>query len=145
MAQDHPSFELILINDGSWDETLDVMEEFAARFPTIQITDVAPNEKFWGSKKYALTLGIKRARNEHLVFTDADCRPASQEWLRLIAQNFNQMHDIVLGYGAYEKVKNSFLNKIIRFVFLNIERLKSFSIRVSKTALFSKTKATIKV
>ncbi|MAZ27520.1 MAG: glycosyl transferase family 2 [Cytophagaceae bacterium] len=115
MAQDHPSFELILINDGSWDETLDVMEEFAARYPTIQITDVAPNEKFWGSKKYALTLGIKRARNEHLVFTDADCRPASQEWLRLIAQNFNQMHDIVLGYGAYEKVKNSFLNKIIRF------------------------------
>lgn len=37
---------------------------------------------------------------------------------RLVVANFNSIHQrktIVLGYGAYEKVKNSFLNKIIRF------------------------------
>lgn len=115
LNQNHPNFELILINDGSWDDTLEVMEEFAAKDHRIQIADVAPNETFWGSKKYALTLGIKRAKNEHLVFTDADCRPASSQWLRTIAQNFSAENEIILGYGAYDKIKNSFLNKIIRY------------------------------
>ena len=73
------------------------------------------NEAFWGNKKFALTLGIKAAKNEYLLFTDADCYPKTTEWIKEMSAQFTKEKTIVLGYGAYEKIKNSFLNKIIRF------------------------------
>ncbi len=112
--QNYPNFELILINDASIDDTLEVMEAFAENDSRIQIVNVKNNEAFWANKKYALTLGIKRAKNNRLVFTDADCYPASREWLTNMASNFSDKKQLVLGYGAYEK-QPGFLNKIIRF------------------------------
>ena len=114
LNQKHPNFELILINDASVDETLEIMEHFAEQDPRIQIVNVKNNEAFWGNKKYALTLGIKRAKNQHLVFTDADCYPASEEWLATMAADFSDKKQLILGYGAYEK-QPGFLNKLIRF------------------------------
>lgn len=112
--QQYPNFEIILINDASVDETLEVIERFAENDPRIRIVDVKNNEAFWANKKYALTLGIKRAKNTRLVFTDADCYPASEDWLATMASNFSDKKQLVLGYGAYEK-QPGFLNKIIRF------------------------------
>ncbi len=112
--QNYPNFEIILINDASIDETLEVMESFAANDTRIQVVDVKNNEAFWANKKYALTLGIKRAKNTRLIFTDADCYPASNEWLATMASKFSDKKQLVLGYGAYEKFPG-FLNKIIRF------------------------------
>lgn len=114
LAQNHPDFEIILIDDASTDNTLDVMEHFAAQDARIQVVRVENNETFWGSKKYALTLGIKRAKNNHMVFTDADCQPASESWLVRLASNFSNEKQLVLGYGAYHK-KKGFLNRLIRF------------------------------
>ncbi len=112
--QNYPNYEIILINDASVDETLEIMEAFAENDPRIQIVNVKNNEAFWANKKYALTLGIKRSKNTRLVFTDADCYPASNEWLATMASNFSDEKQLVLGYGAYEK-QAGFLNKIIRF------------------------------
>lgn len=114
LQQDHPCFEIILINDASSDNTLEVMEQFQNDDSRIAIVDVVNNEAFWGSKKYALTLGIKKAKHERLVLTDADCRPSSKEWLRKITSKFSEEKQIILGYGAYEK-NRGFLNKLIRF------------------------------
>lgn len=114
LAQNHPNYEIILINDASIDDSLEVMEKFAAEDARIKIVNVENNEAFWGSKKYALTLGIKRAKNEHLIFTDADCHPASTEWLSLMASEFSKKKQLVLGYGGYLKQKG-FLNALIRF------------------------------
>jgi len=113
--QDYPDFEIVLIDDASSDDTLDIFEEFEKQYSNIRLVKVANNEAFWGNKKYALTLGIKAARKEYLLFTDADCYPASKEWITNMTSQFTLNRTIVLGYGAYEKVKNSFLNKIIRF------------------------------
>lgn len=114
LAQEYPLFELVLINDASMDESLEVMEKFAAEDDRIKIVNVKNNEAFWGNKKYALTLGIKAARHDHLVFTDADCFPASTKWLVLMASGFSQKKEIVLGYGGYER-KKGILNKLVRF------------------------------
>lgn len=112
--QQYPNFEIILINDASADDTLEVMEHFAENDPRIQIVNVKNNEAFWANKKYALTLGIKRAKNTRLVFTDADCYPASDGWLATMASRFSDEKQLVLGYGPYEK-RPGFLNRIIRF------------------------------
>ena len=116
LNQKYTQFELVLINDRSTDHTLEVMESFKESHGTlIRIVDVADNEQFWGSKKYALTLGIKAASYDHLLFTDADCRPNSDEWIATMSSGFSNEIHLVLGYGAYEPVKKSFLNKLIRY------------------------------
>ncbi|WP_299227185.1 glycosyltransferase [uncultured Psychroserpens sp.] len=115
IAQKYPDFEIVLINDNSNDNTLEVMKSFAEKHPNIKIVDVKPIETFWGNKKYALTLGIKAASNAFLLFTDADCKPVSKNWIYEMSSRFSNEKSIVIGYGAYNKVKGSFLNKLIRY------------------------------
>jgi glycosyltransferase involved in cell wall biosynthesis len=114
LAQDYPNFELILVNDASSDNTLDVIEHFAGNDPRIKIVNVVNNEAFWANKKYALTLGIKKAKNNHLLFTDADCKPASNVWIQQMVSHFSTEKQLILGYGAYAKAKG-LLNKLVRF------------------------------
>ncbi|RAJ22336.1 cellulose synthase/poly-beta-1,6-N-acetylglucosamine synthase-like glycosyltransferase [Gelidibacter algens] len=115
LDQDYPNFELVLINDSSKDSTLKVMQRFKTDHSNVKIINVKNIETFWGNKKYALTLGIKAATHNHLLFTDADCKPVSNQWISEMSNHFSTDHHIVLGYGAYAKVKKSFLNKLIRF------------------------------
>jgi glycosyltransferase involved in cell wall biosynthesis len=114
-TQDYPDYEIVLIDDASSDETLDIFEEFEKQYSNIRLVKVENNEAFWGNKKFALTLGIKAARKEYLLFTDADCYPDSNQWIKTMSSQFTMSKTIILGYGAYEKIKGSFLNKIIRF------------------------------
>lgn len=113
--QNYPDYEIVLIDDASFDNTLEVFEEFEKQYSNVRLVKVANNETFWGNKKFALTLGIKAAKKEYLLFTDADCYPTSKNWITEMSSNFTMQKTIVIGYGAYEKVANSFLNKIIRF------------------------------
>jgi glycosyltransferase involved in cell wall biosynthesis len=113
--QNYPDFEIVLIDDASSDATLDLFEGFEKQYPNVRLVKVENNEAFWGNKKYALTLGIKAAKKEYLLFTDADCYPTSTEWITAMSSQFTMQKTIVLGYGKYEKIPNSFLNKIIRF------------------------------
>ncbi|WP_298951202.1 glycosyltransferase [uncultured Nonlabens sp.] len=115
LEQDHPNFELILINDASYDNTKDVIEGFMSQDARVKMVDVVNNESFWGNKKYALTLGIKKAVNDHLIFIDADCTPNSKQWLSLMAMHLSEEKKIVLGYGGYQKIKKSLLNALIRY------------------------------
>ncbi|MDN3596547.1 glycosyltransferase [Zunongwangia endophytica] len=115
LEQDYPNFEVIVINDASSDNTLDIIEEFQQIDPRIKMVNVVNNEAFWANKKYALTLGIKKAQNDHLIFTDADCAPQSIHWLQHMASGFSDEKSIVLGYGGYFQYKKSFINKLIRF------------------------------
>ncbi|MGJ5643531.1 glycosyltransferase [Formosa sp. S-31] len=115
LNQDYPNYQVVLINDASHDDTLEVIEHYAELYPKIKIVNVKNTEAFWANKKYALTLGIKAAKHNHLLFTDADCKPVSSSWISEMSAQFNGNTAIVLGYGAYAKIKKSFLNKLIRF------------------------------
>ena len=115
LNQEYSNFEIVLVNDSSFDDTLEIMKTFEAENKNIKLVDVKVNEAFWGNKKYALTLGIKVSKHNLLVFTDADCTPNSKKWLEQISSNFSNEKSIILGYGAYAKKKFSFLNKLIRF------------------------------
>jgi len=113
--QNYPDYEIVLIDDASSDETLEVFEAFEKQYLNVKLVKVENIEAFWGNKKFALTLGIKAAKNEYLLFTDADCYPKTTEWIREMSAQFTKEKTIVLGYGAYERIKGSLLNKIIRF------------------------------
>ena len=115
ITQDYPNFEIVLIDDASRDETLEIFEEYEKLHKNIKLVKVENNEAFWGNKKFALTMGIKAAKTDHLLFIDADCYPNSQNWISEMSSHFTNEKTIILGYGAYEKIAGSFLNKIIRF------------------------------
>ena len=96
LNQDYSSFEIVLIDDASRDETLEVFEEFEKIHKNIKLVKVENNEAFWGNKKFALTLGIKAAKNEHLLFIDADCYPNSNQWISEMSSHFTKEKTIVL-------------------------------------------------
>ena len=115
LKQNYTNFELVLINDASIDNTLEIMEAFQKENNNIKIVNVKNNEAFWGNKKYALTLGIKAAKNEHLLFTDADCEITSNNWISEMISNFSTEKSIVLGYGKYKYKKYCLVNLLVRF------------------------------
>ena len=113
--QNYSDYEIVLIDDASSDDTLELFEAFEKQYSNVKLVKVENNEAFWGNKKFALTLGIKAAKHEYLLFTDADCYPKTADWITEMSAHFTKEKTIVLGYGAYERIKGSFLNKIIRF------------------------------
>ncbi len=127
--QNYPEFEVVVVNDCSFDNTGDILKEFAEKYPMLKIVTIQENENHSHGKKVALMMGIKGASHEHLLLTDADCKPNSKDWLRNMVQHFTDETEIVLGYGAYEKQKG-FLNKIIRFdTFFIAQQFLSFALR----------------
>lgn len=116
-AQNHNNIEIILVNDASTDHSLTVMQAFKSSYSsdTLSIQIISIDHKKNKGKKNALSLGIAAAKNEYLILTDADCQPNSNNWVNEITSYFSDTKEIVLGYGAYQKIENSFLNKLIRF------------------------------
>ncbi len=114
LDQDYPNFEVIVVNDCSWDDSQKLLEYYQEQYAHLKICEIKEQEKYPTGKKFALTLGIKAAQNSCLFFTDADCVPASNQWLRLMQSKFDNNKEIVLGYSPYRKY-NTFLNLFIRF------------------------------
>ena len=108
LRQDYPEYEVIVVNDGSQDDTQQVLEQYALQHPNLYLTFVPCDARVMSSKKLALTIGIKAARYEHVLLTDADCRPESRFWIRSMMQAFVQGGEdieVVLGFGAYFEQK----------------------------------------
>ncbi|HEY1024085.1 MAG TPA: glycosyltransferase [Sphingobacteriaceae bacterium] len=114
LEQDYRDFEVVVVNDCSVDETHLMLLEMSGRYPNLKVVTINEHKRFKHGKKFAVTLGIKAASHENLLFTDADCVPASDQWLRLMQRNFTGSTEIVLGYSPYEKLAG-FVNKLIRF------------------------------
>ncbi|PCJ26564.1 MAG: glycosyl transferase family 2 [Flavobacteriales bacterium] len=113
LNQEYTNFEVIVVNDSSVDDTEDVLKAFALQYKHLKIVNVPDSDRFFGSKKFALTLGIKAAKYNNLLLTDADCKPSSKYWIKYMSQ-YQKHKSIVLGFGAYE-YKKGLLNKLIRF------------------------------
>lgn len=108
------SHEVIVVNDNSTDDTKYVLQELKKTFKTLHVVELSQEAKHINGKKYPLSIGIKEAKHEVVLLTDADCVPASEHWIRLMQDGYQENTEIVLGYGSYHK-KPGLLNKLIRF------------------------------
>lgn len=129
LSQEYPKFEVIVVNDHSEDNTIFLLKDLAELFPNLEIVDLnLEDEQFAKGKKFPLTLGIKRAKYNQLLLTDADCIPSSNQWLRLMQRNFTSKKEIVLGYGPL-LYTGGLLNLLIRVdSFLVAVKYLSFSL-----------------
>ncbi len=114
LEQDYPDFEVIVVNHCSDDNSEALLYELKRKYPRLYYTNIVRDEKFRNNKKLALTIGIKAAKNEWLLLTDADCRPAGKSWLSNMQEHFTDDKEIVLGYGTCLR-KKGLLNRLIRF------------------------------
>ena len=114
LAQDYPEYEVIVVNHASDDDTGFLLTGMADHYPHLKIVDIQADRNFFTGKKFPLSIGIKSAKYDKVLLTDADCRPAGTQWIRAMSSAFRDRKEIVLGYGAYEKLPG-FLNMMIRF------------------------------
>lgn len=114
LDQNYPDFEVIVVNDGSTDETEHLLNDLKKTYSNLRTTFVPVGVTNLSTKKLALTLGIKAAKNDWLLFTDADCMPEDKTWISRMARNFNPGIEFVLGYGAYLN-KKGWVNKLITY------------------------------
>ncbi len=115
LVQNYPTtHEVIVVNDNSLDDTKYILAELQKTFRKLQIVDLTQEAKMIAGKKFPLSIGINEAKHEIILLTDADCVPASENWLFHMQNAFANGTEIVLGYGAYRKAPG-LLNKIIRF------------------------------
>ncbi len=113
LNQDYPDFEVIVVNHASRDETDLVLKRLSHEYKNLVIRNIPYSKDSTHTKKFALTVGIRAAKNDVLLFTDADCYPASDQWIRKMVWQFSNEVKIVLGYGTYERSKG-LLDKHLR-------------------------------
>ena len=106
--------EVIVVNDNSFDETKYLLEEIKKEFKQLHVIELTQEAKMIPGKKFPLSIGIKTAKYEIVLLTDADCVPASENWIESMQTVYDDNTEIVLGYGAYHKNK-TLLNKLIRW------------------------------
>ena len=106
--------EVIVVNDNSFDDSKYLLEEFERNFKHLKVVELKQEAKMIPGKKFPLSVGIKTAKYEIVLLTDADCVPSSEHWIEKIQESYDDSTEIVLGYGAYHK-KKGLLNRLIRW------------------------------
>ncbi len=114
LEQDYPDYEVIVINDASFDNTDDYLSLMMKSYPNLRTTFVPDGTTNLSTKKLGITLGIKAAKNDLILLTDADCMPEGKDWIAYMVRNFTPETEFVLGYGGYLE-KKGFLNKLIKY------------------------------
>ena len=106
--------EVIVVDDNSYDDSKYLLEALQKTFKQLQVVQLKQEAKFIPGKKFPLSVGIKTAKYEVVLLTDADCVPASELWIDKMQQTYDEGTEIVLGYGAHHKM-SGLLNKLIRW------------------------------
>lgn len=115
LAQNHQNFEVIIVDDRSNDGTYDYLLALKDTTPQLKMVRVDSSPEHVNGKKYGLTLGIKAAANDIVLLTDADCRPASDQWIAEMSKGFrSDATKFVLGYSPYT-VEKGLLNNFIQW------------------------------
>ena len=119
LEQDYLDYEVIIVNDGSCDDTENIIKDLQKIYHNLYITNIPQETRIISHKKLAITVGVKAAKNEILLFTDADCRPLTSNWIKTMVRNFDNQTEFVLGHGNYYREKG-FISSLISYDTLTI-------------------------
>ena len=119
LEQDYLDYEVIIVNDGSCDDTEDIIKDLQKVYQNLYITNIPQETRIISHKKLAITVGVKAAKNEILLFTDADCRPLTPNWITTMVRNFDEQTEFVIGHGNYYREKG-FVSKMVSYDTLTI-------------------------
>ena len=114
LGQEGTRFEVIVIDDQSTDTTSLLLKKYADTYAHFRYKTLSNIPEAFNSKKYALDTGIRMAKHENIILTDADCMPSSNRWAQILLGKMAEGSNMILGVSHYI-YKKSLLNLIIRF------------------------------
>lgn len=101
LTQDYPAgYEVIVVVSSSDDSTDDVLKQFA-NYPNLYTTFIPSTSRYISRRKLAITIGVKAAKHEWVLLTDAECMPPSANWLKAMTRQCAKGTDMVTGYSNY--------------------------------------------
>lgn len=112
LNQNYPEFEVIVVDNDSSDSSGNVLNKWMAQDSRLKAVSYA-NDPSRKGKKDAISFGINQALGDYLVFTDADCKPHTNQWLLRFGVAFANQYDLVLGSGLFFK-RSSWTNALCR-------------------------------
>ncbi|MCC8146532.1 MAG: glycosyltransferase, partial [Bacteroidales bacterium] len=110
LEQNYSEYEIIFVNDASTDDTEDVLKRFASRYPHLYHTYIPAGSKNLSRKKLALTVGIKAAKYDILLFTEPASCPVSSDWISQMSARFTDKKKIVLGFSFLNKYPSKYIS-----------------------------------
>lgn len=110
MEQEYPTFEVVVVNDISWDDSEDILKALSVRYQNLKVVKIDEDKHRMTGKKFALTMGIKAAKYDQLVLTDADCKPLSNSWLARMMKERTEAKSVVLGVSLLTREKGIWKN-----------------------------------
>lgn len=114
LSQHYSDFEVIIVEDRSNDSTYDFLLQATKENSRLKMVRVTHKPDHVNGKKFALTLGIRAARYDWVLLTDADCRPVNRDWITRMTEKIQDQTKMVLGFSPYIK-NQGLLNSFIRF------------------------------
>lgn len=114
LGQQYPQYEVVIVDDNSKDETPLLVKEYQNQYSNLKLVNLDSAVTTIRGRKFAISMGIRCATYDHVIFSDPECIPTSAHWLERMASGFSKEHKIVLGYSTYEKRNNPF-NRLLHF------------------------------
>jgi glycosyltransferase involved in cell wall biosynthesis len=112
--QHYKPLEIIVVDDRSTDDTALLLHEQKKEESRLRSVWVKERPEHVRGKKFALSLGIRKARYDKILLTDADCRPQSDHWVGEMASWLRGSKLFVLGFSPYY-YRPGWLNAFIRY------------------------------
>ena len=118
LNQNYPQYEIIVVCDGFDDDSENLLKRFSIENQHLYYTFVPNNTQYLSHKKLALTMGIKAAKYELILFTEINSYPLNNQWITSMASAYKQNTEIVLGFSSYP-YNTSFFQKLVAYDNLN--------------------------
>ena len=130
LNQNYPVYEVIVVNSGSTDDTDVVLKAAEQNYSQLYHTFIPAGSDEVNEKKLAITLGVKAAKYDIVLFSESYCRPTSNNWIREFGKEFTKGKDILLGYSRVVFTNRVRLGNFIRYDNL-IHHLKFLSMSIA--------------
>jgi len=118
------SYELVIIDDGSIDNTWDIVVESSEMFPIFRAVRLSRNF----GKERALSAGIEKARGDAVIIMDSDLQHPPQLIAKMVHLWRETGADIVEGIKA-DRGKESFINRFqAKFFYFIFNKLSGFNL-----------------
>jgi len=102
LAQDYPSFEVLVLDDQSDDGTRKILEQIAGSHPKLRVIQGTQLPEGWLGKNWACAQLATQARGELLFFTDADTVHQPQTLNTAVTALLGENADLLTGFPRQE-------------------------------------------
>ncbi len=97
LQQEYPCFEIVVVYEKSEEETHEILDDLARKFPQLKLVHADLGANFIHEEKFALSLGVRSARYEHVILSSALFRPVSKQSLDFMQAAFKPGIQAVAG------------------------------------------------